>query len=164
MHVFSFRNFSPLVVQIVASYFPLLQCIEGLKVLASSLFGATFHNVPMAPGESWHPDVLKLALHHPEEVKFMDEWKCKILDIINHSNKTHNNLVVNLANSQWCLCMAFFFPVEFNNLNYTWMSLISCNSRLIPCDSMLTKILIFVSSEYITSPSPEMRNFVFAPS
>ncbi|XP_015580816.1 mitochondrial intermediate peptidase, mitochondrial isoform X2 [Ricinus communis] len=52
---------------IVASYFPLAQCIEGLKVLVNSLFGATFHNVPMAPGESWHPDVLKMAFHHPEE-------------------------------------------------------------------------------------------------
>ncbi|KAF2311734.1 hypothetical protein GH714_026456 [Hevea brasiliensis] len=52
---------------IVASYFPLRQCIEGLKVLVKSLFGATFHNVPMAPGESWHPEVLKLSLRHPEE-------------------------------------------------------------------------------------------------
>ncbi|KAJ8771406.1 hypothetical protein K2173_026583 [Erythroxylum novogranatense] len=52
---------------IVASYFALPQCIEGLKVLLKSLFGATFDNVPMAPGESWHPDVLKMCLHHPEE-------------------------------------------------------------------------------------------------
>ncbi|XP_020540649.1 mitochondrial intermediate peptidase, mitochondrial isoform X2 [Jatropha curcas] len=52
---------------IVASYFPLQQCIEGLKVLVKSLFGATFHSVPMAPGESWHPEVLKMCLHHPEE-------------------------------------------------------------------------------------------------
>jgi len=54
--------------QIVASYFPLPQCIEGLKVLVNSLFGAMLCNVPMAPGESWHPDVLKMSLHHPEEV------------------------------------------------------------------------------------------------
>ncbi|XP_050225251.1 mitochondrial intermediate peptidase, mitochondrial isoform X2 [Mercurialis annua] len=52
---------------IVASYFPLPHCIEGLKVLVKSLFGATFHNVPMAPGESWHPDVIKMVLHHPQE-------------------------------------------------------------------------------------------------
>lgn len=52
---------------IVASYFPLPQCIEGLKVLVNSLFGAMLCNVPMAPGESWHPDVLKMSLHHPEE-------------------------------------------------------------------------------------------------
>lgn len=52
----------------MASYFPLPQCIEGLKVLVKSLFGATFFDVPMAPGESWHPDVLKMSLHHPEEV------------------------------------------------------------------------------------------------
>lgn len=55
-------------VQVVASYFPLPQCIEGLKVLVESLFGATFHTVPLAPGESWHPDVLKMSLHHPDEV------------------------------------------------------------------------------------------------
>ncbi|CAO2839022.1 unnamed protein product [Amaranthus hypochondriacus] len=52
---------------VIASYFPLLQCIEGLKLLVESLFGATFHNIPLAPGESWHPDVLKMSLHHPDE-------------------------------------------------------------------------------------------------
>ncbi|EXB89501.1 Mitochondrial intermediate peptidase [Morus notabilis] len=52
---------------VVASYFPLPQCIEGLKVLVESLFGATFCSVPLAPGESWHPDVIKMLLHHPEE-------------------------------------------------------------------------------------------------
>lgn len=54
--------------QVVSSYFPLPQCIEGLKVLVESLFGATFHTLPMAPGESWHPDVIKMSLHHPDEV------------------------------------------------------------------------------------------------
>ncbi|KAF7824901.1 mitochondrial intermediate peptidase, mitochondrial isoform X1 [Senna tora] len=53
--------------QVIASYFPLSQCIEGLKVLVQSLFGATFHSIPPAPGESWDPQVLKLALRHPEE-------------------------------------------------------------------------------------------------
>ncbi|TXG70716.1 hypothetical protein EZV62_005651 [Acer yangbiense] len=52
---------------VVASYFALPQCIEGLKMLVESLFGATFHSVPLSPGESWHPDVLKMSLHHPEE-------------------------------------------------------------------------------------------------
>ncbi|XP_016496624.1 mitochondrial intermediate peptidase, mitochondrial isoform X5 [Nicotiana tabacum] len=52
---------------IIASYFPLPQCIEGLKILVESLFGVTFHRVPLAPGESWHPDVLKIVLHHPTE-------------------------------------------------------------------------------------------------
>ncbi|KAL6004877.1 Mitochondrial intermediate peptidase [Asimina triloba] len=60
-------NFSCFDKQVVASYFPLSQCIEGLKVLVKSLFGATFDNIPLAPGESWHPDVLKMSLHHPEE-------------------------------------------------------------------------------------------------
>ncbi|WRX17353.1 Peptidase M3A/M3B catalytic domain - like 3 [Theobroma cacao] len=52
---------------VVASYFSLPQCIEGLKLLVESLFGANFDSVPMAPGESWHPDVLKMCLHHPGE-------------------------------------------------------------------------------------------------
>ncbi|XP_038896956.1 mitochondrial intermediate peptidase, mitochondrial isoform X1 [Benincasa hispida] len=52
---------------VVSSYFPLSQCIEGLKTLVKSLFGASFYNIPLAPGESWHPDVLKLSLQHPEE-------------------------------------------------------------------------------------------------
>ncbi|XP_072985916.1 mitochondrial intermediate peptidase, mitochondrial [Typha latifolia] len=52
---------------IIASYFPLYQCLEGLKLLVESLFGATFHRIPVTPGESWHPDVIKLSLHHPQE-------------------------------------------------------------------------------------------------
>ncbi|XP_022941716.1 mitochondrial intermediate peptidase, mitochondrial isoform X1 [Cucurbita moschata] len=52
---------------VISSYFPLSQCIEGLKTLVNSLFGASFNSIPLAPGESWHPDVLKLSLHHPEE-------------------------------------------------------------------------------------------------
>ncbi|XVF09683.1 hypothetical protein REPUB_Repub07fG0116000 [Reevesia pubescens] len=52
---------------VVASYFSLPHCIEGLKLLVKSLFGANFDSVPMAPGESWHPDVLKMCLQHPEE-------------------------------------------------------------------------------------------------
>ncbi|XP_020095925.1 probable mitochondrial intermediate peptidase, mitochondrial isoform X1 [Ananas comosus] len=52
---------------VVASYFPLSKCLEGLKMLVESLFGATFQMIPTTPGESWHPDVIKLSLHHPEE-------------------------------------------------------------------------------------------------
>ncbi|KAF8008679.1 hypothetical protein BT93_K2367 [Corymbia citriodora subsp. variegata] len=52
---------------VAASYFPLPSCIEGLKILVQSLFGATFHSIPLVPGESWHADVLKMVLHHPEE-------------------------------------------------------------------------------------------------
>ncbi|KAG8074847.1 hypothetical protein GUJ93_ZPchr0006g45439 [Zizania palustris] len=54
-------------VSVVASYFPLSQCLKGLNVLVESLFGATFHQIPMGDGESWHPDVIKLSLHHPDE-------------------------------------------------------------------------------------------------
>jgi len=32
------------------------------------LFGATFCIIPLAPGESWDPHVLKLSLYHPEVV------------------------------------------------------------------------------------------------
>ena len=54
--------------QVVGSYFSLSNCIEGLKVLVQSLFGATFRIIPLAPGESWDPHVLKRSLDHPEEV------------------------------------------------------------------------------------------------
>ncbi|KAF6160967.1 hypothetical protein GIB67_007608, partial [Kingdonia uniflora] len=54
--------------RVISYYFPLSQCIEGLKVLVQSLFGATFHSISLAPGESWHEDVLKMSLHHPEEI------------------------------------------------------------------------------------------------
>lgn len=63
----------PSFLQVVASYFSLPQCIEGLKALVHSLFGATFQSVPLGHGESWHPDVLKMSLHHPDEV-----FKCII--------------------------------------------------------------------------------------
>ncbi|OEL22139.1 putative mitochondrial intermediate peptidase, mitochondrial [Dichanthelium oligosanthes] len=53
---------------VVAKYFPLSQCLKGLNVLVESLFGATFHQIPMKDGESWHPDVIKLSLHHPDEI------------------------------------------------------------------------------------------------
>ncbi|KAL6873710.1 hypothetical protein ACP4OV_013792 [Aristida adscensionis] len=52
---------------VVAKYFPLSQCLKGLNVLVESLFGATFHQIPLKDGESWHPDVIKLSLHHPDE-------------------------------------------------------------------------------------------------
>ncbi|GAA0149472.1 metalloprotease [Lithospermum erythrorhizon] len=52
---------------VTASYFPLQRCIEGLKIMTESLFGVTFHMIPAAPGEAWHPDVLKISLHDPQE-------------------------------------------------------------------------------------------------
>ncbi|KAF6138279.1 hypothetical protein GIB67_001429 [Kingdonia uniflora] len=33
---------------------------------STSLFGATFHSIPLAPHESWYEDVLKMSLHHPD--------------------------------------------------------------------------------------------------
>ncbi|XP_065004479.1 mitochondrial intermediate peptidase, mitochondrial-like isoform X1 [Musa acuminata AAA Group] len=52
---------------VLSSYFSLSGCLEGLKVLVQALFGATFYQVPMSSGESWHPDVVKLSLHHRQE-------------------------------------------------------------------------------------------------
>jgi Zn-dependent oligopeptidase len=57
--------------QVIARYFPLFRCLEGLKMLVESLFGATFHRIPISPQESWHPDVMKLSLHHPQEVTYI---------------------------------------------------------------------------------------------
>ncbi|CAA0836711.1 Probable mitochondrial intermediate peptidase-mitochondrial [Striga hermonthica] len=68
---------------VVASYFSLPQCIEGLKVLAGSLFGVTFHQIPLGRGESWHPDVLKLSLHHPDE----GDLGCLYLDLKSRKDK-----------------------------------------------------------------------------
>lgn len=53
--------------RVVASYFPLAQCIEGLKLITKSLFGAVLKQVPLARGEAWHPDVAKYTLHHSLE-------------------------------------------------------------------------------------------------
>eukprot|EP00250_Pteridium_aquilinum_P035483 c9490_g1_i1 orf=69-2117(+) len=50
--------------KVVASYFPLNQCIEGLKLITKSLFGADLKQVPLARGESWHPDVQKFSVYH----------------------------------------------------------------------------------------------------
>lgn len=52
---------------VVASYFPVGQCIEALRIICQTLFGATFEQVPLAPGEAWHPAVQKMCLRHPSE-------------------------------------------------------------------------------------------------
>lgn len=52
---------------VIGSYFSISHCLKGLNILVESLFGASFHQVPFAPGESWHPDVMKLSLYHPQE-------------------------------------------------------------------------------------------------
>ncbi|KAI5066889.1 hypothetical protein GOP47_0017417 [Adiantum capillus-veneris] len=53
--------------KVVASYFPLNQCIEGLKLITKSLFGAVLEEVRLARGESWHANVQKFRLYHPSE-------------------------------------------------------------------------------------------------
>lgn len=52
----------------MASYFPLAGCLEGIKLISESLFGATFREVAVDRGEAWHPDVRKLVYEHPDEV------------------------------------------------------------------------------------------------
>lgn len=52
---------------VVASYFPVEQCLEALRIMSGSLFGATFEQVPVSPGEAWHSDVQKLTLLHADE-------------------------------------------------------------------------------------------------
>ncbi|XP_020589998.1 probable mitochondrial intermediate peptidase, mitochondrial isoform X5 [Phalaenopsis equestris] len=52
---------------VIASYFPTFQCLEGLKLLAKSVFGVTLSRMSFSFGESWHPDVMKFLLHHPQE-------------------------------------------------------------------------------------------------
>ena len=59
----------------MAAYFPLERCLHGLNSLVKSLFGATFYDVPLSPGESWHPSVIKLSLHHPDEVLFLSFFR-----------------------------------------------------------------------------------------
>ncbi|GLE00291.1 hypothetical protein PINS_up009018 [Pythium insidiosum] len=48
--------------RVLAAYFPLERCLEGLDLLCRELFGLQLVSVPMDPHESWHPDVHKLAL------------------------------------------------------------------------------------------------------
>ena len=48
-------------------YFSLDNCLRGLDLLVQHLFGMQLKPSPMAEGESWHPDVRKLTLHHETE-------------------------------------------------------------------------------------------------
>lgn len=48
--------------RVIASYFPLERCLEGLHILCSELFGMELKSLPMGESESWDPEVRKLAL------------------------------------------------------------------------------------------------------
>ncbi|KAH1260364.1 Mitochondrial intermediate peptidase, mitochondrial [Glycine max] len=48
------------------TYYMTMMESSAYKLNSSSLFGATFCIIPLAPGESWDPHVLKLSLYHPE--------------------------------------------------------------------------------------------------
>ena len=51
----------------VSSYLPLDRCLEGLNLLVQRLYGAKLVEVPMAPGESWAPDIKKIEVVHEDE-------------------------------------------------------------------------------------------------
>lgn len=48
-------------------YFSLGTCMDGLNNLITNLFGTTFQNVPLEPGEAWAADIYKLAVVHESE-------------------------------------------------------------------------------------------------
>ncbi|XP_045538186.1 mitochondrial intermediate peptidase [Papilio machaon] len=48
-------------------YFSLGGCMEGLNMLCQELYGITLKSEEMLPGESWSPDVYKLAVVHESE-------------------------------------------------------------------------------------------------
>ncbi|RLN02960.1 hypothetical protein BBJ28_00000930 [Nothophytophthora sp. Chile5] len=49
--------------RVISAYFPLENCLKGLHLLCSSLFGLELTQTPMAnASEQWHEDVRKLAL------------------------------------------------------------------------------------------------------
>ncbi|XP_053610840.1 mitochondrial intermediate peptidase [Plodia interpunctella] len=48
-------------------YFSLGGCMEGLNMLCQELYGITLKSEEMLPGESWSPDVYKLAVVHERE-------------------------------------------------------------------------------------------------
>jgi hypothetical protein len=51
----------------LAEYLPLHRCIDGFCMLSERLFCTTLKRVPMAPGETWAPDVQKLEACHSTE-------------------------------------------------------------------------------------------------
>ncbi|KAK3009814.1 hypothetical protein RJ639_013939 [Escallonia herrerae] len=100
---------------VVASYFPLSRCIEGLKLLAQSLFGVTFRSIPLAPGESWHPDVMKFSLYNPDEGKYPGcahfaikggrrisdlEYQLPVVALVCNFRGSHNSRHVKLYHSE----------------------------------------------------------------
>ncbi|RVE42298.1 hypothetical protein evm_013063 [Chilo suppressalis] len=48
-------------------YFSLGGCMEGLNMLCQELYGISLNSEEMLPGESWSPDVYKLAVVHESE-------------------------------------------------------------------------------------------------
>lgn len=105
---------------VVASYFPLPRCIEGLKILVQSLFGATFHSVPLAPGESWHSDVLKMALHHPEE----GDLGYLYLDLYARKGKYPGCAHFAIKGGRWISSTEYRLPVLYISMHFEALTFI----------------------------------------
>lgn len=45
------------------SYFSLGSCMEGLNLILGRLYGVSLDVVKLEPGETWHEDIYKLAVH-----------------------------------------------------------------------------------------------------
>ncbi|GAM27763.1 hypothetical protein SAMD00019534_109390 [Acytostelium subglobosum LB1] len=62
----------------LSEYFMLDNVLEGLSRIVHQMFGLKLKQVPMNPGESWHPDVVKTALLSRHEgivgYIYMDLW------------------------------------------------------------------------------------------
>nr|CAG4651659.1 EOG090X02LQ [Triops cancriformis] len=51
----------------LSAYFSLGACMEGLNMLFQNLYNIKLELTELQPGESWHPDVYKLAVVHEKE-------------------------------------------------------------------------------------------------
>ncbi|CAI9281806.1 unnamed protein product [Lactuca saligna] len=82
--------------------------------IGTSLFGMKFLNCPLAPGESWHPYVINMALHHPDEGKYpgcahfairggravsKTEYQLPVIAVVCNFSKPYNSSIVRLNHS-----------------------------------------------------------------
>ncbi|OQR96885.1 mitochondrial intermediate peptidase [Achlya hypogyna] len=71
--------------RVIASYFPLEQCLHGLGLICDELFGVTLTTVAVEPGETWHPDVRKVSV-----TKDGRELGTLYLDLFPRKHKYHH--------------------------------------------------------------------------
>ncbi|EGC38680.1 hypothetical protein DICPUDRAFT_96831 [Dictyostelium purpureum] len=133
----------------LSQYFSLGNVINGFNIIVNNLFGAELTIVPMEPGESWDPSVLKLVLSKKDEgilgILYLDPWENheKSPGCINHplslGYKRHsklfknnddvkpnsNYLDINEYNVPKCSITCSFIQNDFKN---------PLNSKLPHCD------------------------------